>query len=126
MLRELGTCSGIENYSAHLAGRAPGEPPACLLDYFPGDFLTIIDESHVSLPQLRGMYNGDRARKGTLIEHGFRLPSAADNRPLEFHEFERKVGAIIYASATPGPAEREASTLIKQIPPSGLPICPPA
>ncbi len=122
MLRELGYCSGIENYSAHLAGRAPGEPPACLLDYFPGDFLTIIDESHVSLPQLRGMSNGDRARKQTLIEHGFRLPSAADNRPLEFHEFERKVGAILFASATPGPAEREVSQCTAQqiIRPTGL------
>ncbi len=122
MLRELGYCSGIENYSAHLAGRAPGEPPACLIDYFPDDFLTIIDESHVSLPQLRGMYNGDRARKLTLIEHGFRLPSAADNRPLEFHEFEAKVGAIIYASATPGLHESEVSqtTALQIIRPTGL------
>jgi len=126
MLRELGYCSGIENYSAHLAGRAPGEPPACLLDYFPGEFLTIIDESHVSLPQLRGMSNGDRVRKQTLIEHGFRLPSAADNRPLEFSEFERKVGAILYASATPGPAEREASRChaVQVIRPTGLPDPP--
>ena len=126
MLRELGYCSGIENYSAPLAGRAPGEPPACLIDYFPGEFLTIIDESHVSLPQIRGMYNGDRARKLTLIEHGFRLPSAADNRPLRFDEFESKVGAIIYASATPGAAEREASRChaVQVIRPTGLPDPP--
>jgi excinuclease ABC subunit B len=122
MLRELGYCSGIENYSAQLAGRAPGEPPACLLDYFRGDFLTIIDESHASLPQLRGMSNGDRVRKQTLIEHGFRLPSAADNRPLNFNEFEKKVGAIIFASATPAAAEREVSQCTAQqvIRPTGL------
>jgi excinuclease ABC subunit B len=122
MLREIGYCSGIENYSRHLGGRAAGEPPACLLDYFPAGFLTIIDESHVTLPQLRGMYNGDQARKGTLIDHGFRLPSARDNRPLEFHEFLAKVGPVIFASATPGPYEREtARRLARQlIRPTGL------
>jgi len=91
MLKELGYCSGIENYSRHLAGRAEGEPPATLIDYFDGEFLTIVDESHVTVPQLRGMYNGDRARKTTLVEHGFRLPSALDNRPLNFDEFVRSV-----------------------------------
>ncbi len=122
MLQELGYCSGIENYSRHLSGRAAGEPPACLLDYFPPDFLTIIDESHVTLPQLRGMYNGDQARKQTLVEHGFRLPSARDNRPLEFREFLEKVGPIVFASATPGPYEREqGQRLARQlIRPTGL------
>ncbi|MDD5708582.1 MAG: excinuclease ABC subunit UvrB, partial [Kiritimatiellae bacterium] len=122
MLRELGYCSGIENYSRHLSGRAAGEPPACLLDYYPGNFLTIVDESHVTLPQLRGMYNGDQARKRTLVEHGFRLPSACDNRPLEFHEFLNKVGPIVFASATPGAYERETSQRLAQqlIRPTGL------
>ncbi|MFA7173735.1 MAG: excinuclease ABC subunit UvrB [Kiritimatiellia bacterium] len=122
MMRELGFCSGIENYSRHLAGRAAGETPACLLDYFDGEFLTIIDESHVTLPQLRAMYNGDQARKGTLIEHGFRLPSARDNRPLNFEEFMHKTGPIIFASATPGWYEREVSAITAQqlIRPTGL------
>ncbi len=122
MLQELGYCSGIENYSRHLSGRGPGEPPACLLDYFPGDFLTVIDESHVTVPQLRGMFNGDRARKTTLVEHGFRLPSACDNRPLEFHEFLRKTGPIVFLSATPGPYERaEGQRMASQIiRPTGL------
>jgi excinuclease ABC subunit B len=109
MLREIGYCSGIENYSRHLAGRAAGTPGACLLDYFPGEFLTIIDESHVTLPQIRGMFNGDQARKRTLVEHGFRLPSALDNRPLNFDEFLGKTGPILFASATPGPYERQVS-----------------
>jgi excinuclease ABC subunit B len=107
MLKEVGFCSGIENYSLHLSGRNPGDRPACLLDYFPGEFLTVIDESHVTLPQIRGMYNGDRARKMTLVEHGFRLPSALDNRPQHFEEFLQCTGPILFASATPGPFERE-------------------
>ncbi|QSO50324.1 excinuclease ABC subunit UvrB [Alicyclobacillus curvatus] len=107
MMREIGFCSGIENYSRHLEGRSAGEPPHSLLDYFPDDFLTIIDESHQTLPQVRGMYGGDRTRKLTLIEHGFRLPSAADNRPLTFDEFEGKLGQSLYVSATPGPYELE-------------------
>ncbi|MBI4034157.1 MAG: excinuclease ABC subunit UvrB [Candidatus Brennerbacteria bacterium] len=109
MLREIGYCHGIENYSRHLSGRAPGRPPETLLDYFPRDFLTIIDESHVTVPQLNGMYEGDASRKKTLIEFGFRLPSAADNRPLKFHEFESKIGQVIYTSATPGPYEKKKS-----------------
>ena len=116
MLREIGFCGGIENYSRHLAGRAPGERPECLLDYFPEGFLTIIDESHVTLPQVRGMYNGDRARKLTLVEHGFRLPSALDNRPLNFDEFVGLVNETIFLSATPGPFEREhAGRPVEQI-----------
>lgn len=107
MMKEIGFCSGIENYSRHLEGRSAGEPPHTLLDYFPDDFLTIIDESHQTLPQVRGMYGGDRTRKLTLIEHGFRLPSAADNRPLTFAEFEGKLGQLLYVSATPGPYELE-------------------
>ncbi|MEK7086901.1 MAG: DEAD/DEAH box helicase family protein, partial [Patescibacteria group bacterium] len=113
MIREVGYCHGIENYSRLLSGRAPGEPPATLLDYFPGseepDFLTVIDESHVTVPQIQGMYHGDHSRKKTLIEYGFRLPSAADNRPLKFKEFEERVGSVIYASATPSSYEREKS-----------------
>ncbi len=109
MLKEIGFCTGIENYSRHLSGRREGEAPATLLDYFREDFLTIIDESHVTLPQIRGMYNGDQARKGTLIEHGFRLPSARDNRPLCFEEFINTVGQIIFTTATPGPYELEMS-----------------
>lgn len=105
MLRSMGYCSGIENYSRHLSGRAAGEPPATLLDYIRGEFLTVIDESHVTLPQLRGMYNGDQSRKNVLIEHGFRLPSARDNRPLNFDEFLQKTGRIIFMTATPGPYE---------------------
>ncbi|MCP6719911.1 MAG: excinuclease ABC subunit UvrB [Patescibacteria group bacterium] len=109
MLREIGYCNGIENYSRHLSGRAPGEPPATLLDYYNGDFLTVIDESHVTVPQLNGMSEGDASRKKTLIEYGFRLPSAADNRPLKFHEFENRIGQVIYTSATPGPYELRKS-----------------
>ncbi|MBU1735064.1 MAG: excinuclease ABC subunit UvrB, partial [Verrucomicrobia bacterium] len=111
MLREMGYCSGVENYSRHLSARRAGEPPATLLDYFPGEFLTVLDESHVTLPQLRGMYNGDQARKNVLIEHGFRLPSARDNRPLAFNEFLSRTGQIVCMSATPGPYEREVSSL---------------
>jgi excinuclease ABC subunit B len=107
MIRELGYCSGIENYSQPLSGRARGDPGACLLDYFPDDWFMVIDESHVSVPQVRGMFNGDRIRKETLIEYGFRLPSALDNRPLKFHEFERKLKRVVFTSATPGPYERE-------------------
>ena len=109
MLREVGYCNGVENYSRHLAGRAAGEPPECLIDYFPKDWLLVVDESHVTVPQLRGMYNGDQARKKVLIDHGFRLPSAADNRPLKSEEFWEKVGQCIFVSATPGDWELEIS-----------------
>ena len=105
MLREVGYCSGIENYSRHLSGRAAGEAPTTLIDYFPDDYLLVIDESHVTIPQLVGMYAGDRSRKDNLVEHGFRLPSAYDNRPLTFGEFEKRVNQVIYVSATPGPYE---------------------
>jgi excinuclease ABC subunit B len=105
MLVELGFCHGIENYSRHLDGRAPGTPPYTLLDYFPQDWLLFVDESHISIPQVRGMYNGDRARKETLVRYGFRLPSALDNRPLDFDEFEKRVKQVVYVSATPGPYE---------------------
>ncbi len=123
MLREIGTCAGVENYSRHLAGRAPGERPACLLDYFPADFLTIIDESHVTLPQLGGMYEGDQSRKRTLVEYGFRLPSALDNRPLNFNEFMGLVPAMMFVSATPGNYELglSQSRVVEQIiRPTGL------
>jgi excinuclease ABC subunit B len=123
MLRTVGTCPGVENYSRHLSGRRPGERPACLLDYFPEDFITIIDESHVTIPQLAGMYEGDRSRKQTLVEHGFRLPSALDNRPLRFDEFESLVGQVIFVSATPGDYELEKSqgVVVEQvIRPTGL------
>jgi excinuclease ABC subunit B len=122
MLKELGYCSGIENYSRHLTGRKEGERPACLLDYFPKDFLVIIDESHVTIPQIGGMYAGDRARKETLVEFGFRLPSALDNRPLNFKEFEEMVKQIIYVSATPAEYELNNSELIVEqiIRPTGL------
>jgi excinuclease ABC subunit B len=106
MMRQVGFCSGIENYSLHIDGRQSGEPPNCLLDYFPEDFLLVIDESHVTVPQIGGMYEGDISRKRTLIEHGFRLPSAADNRPLRWEEFLERVGQTVYLSATPGPYER--------------------
>ena len=105
MLSETGFCRGVENYSRHLSGKAPGEPPTCLLDFFPDDFLLMVDESHVTIPQVRGMYNGDRARKMNLVEFGFRLPSALDNRPLKFEEFEKKLNQTIYVSATPGDYE---------------------
>ena len=107
MLREVGYCSGIENYSRHFSGRAPGEPPYTLMNYFPEDYLVIVDESHATLPQLRAMYAGDQSRKTTLIEHGFRLPSALDNRPLRFEEWESNVGQAIFVSATPGDWELE-------------------
>ena len=107
MLSEMGFCSGIENYSRHLSGREPGSRPYTLIDYFPKDFLTIIDESHQTIPQIRGMYNGDRARKETLVDYGFRLPSALDNRPLRFNEFEEMMNQCVYVSATPGPYELE-------------------
>ncbi|MFM5979867.1 MAG: excinuclease ABC subunit UvrB [Sphaerospermopsis kisseleviana] len=109
MLREVGYCNGVENYSRHLAGRQAGEPPECLIDYFPKDWLLVIDESHVTVPQIRGMYNGDQARKKVLIDHGFRLPSAADNRPLKAEEFWQKVNQCIFVSATPGSWEIEVS-----------------
>lgn len=109
MLREIGYCAGIENYSRHLSGREEGEPPATLLDYFSNEFLTIIDESHVTIPQLRGMYNGDQSRKQVLVDHGFRLPSAKDNRPFNFDEFLSSVGQIMFTTATPGPFELSVS-----------------
>lgn len=122
MLQEVGYCSGIENYSRPLSGRAPGERPAVLLDYFPDDFVTFIDESHVTLPQIGAMYEGDRSRKLNLVNYGFRLPSALDNRPLKYEEFDRKVGQRIYVSATPGERERrESSQIVEQlIRPTGL------
>ncbi|HEU4881527.1 MAG TPA: excinuclease ABC subunit UvrB [Longimicrobium sp.] len=123
MMLEIGTCSGIENYSRHIAGRAEGERPACLFDYFPEDFLVIVDESHVSVPQIGGMFNGDRARKLTLVEHGFRLPSALDNRPLKFEEWEQLVPKAVFVSATPSGYELEQSggVVVEQIiRPTGL------
>ena len=122
MLKEMGYCPGVENYSMHLSGRKWGEKPYSLLKYFPDDFLTIIDESHVTVPQIRGMYNGDRARKETLVEHGFRLPSAKENRPLRFDEFESSVNQVIYVSATPGQYELSKSrNVVEQIiRPTGL------
>ncbi len=122
MMREVGYCQGIENYSRHFSGLAPGEPPYCLLNYFPDDYLMIVDESHVTLPQIRGMYRGDRARKQTLVDYGFRLPSALDNRPLQFEEFESHLLRAVFVSATPGPYELEHSTQIVEqiIRPTGL------
>ncbi len=122
MMQEMGFCNGIENYSRHIDGREPGEAPFTLLDYFPDDFLMVLDESHVAVPQLHGQYMGDRSRKDTLIDHGFRLPSAADNRPLRFEEWTERVGQVIFLSATPGPYELEhSSSVIEQIVrPTGL------
>jgi excinuclease ABC subunit B len=123
MMKEVGYCSGIENYSMHLAGRTPGERPECLFDFFPEDFLLVIDESHVTVPQLRAMYNGDRSRKSTLVEHGFRLPSALENRPLKFEEIEALMKQVVFVSATPGPYELEKSegVVVEQvIRPTGL------
>ena len=122
MMAELGYCHGIENYSRHLTGRAPGEPPPTLLDYFPKNFLMIIDESHITVPQVKGMYRGDRSRKETLVDFGFRLPSALDNRPLRFEEFSSRLNQTIYVSATPGPYELEKteSTVEQIIRPTGL------
>jgi excinuclease ABC subunit B len=116
MLREMGFCSGIENYSRHLEQRPPGSPPHTLVDYFADDYLLVIDESHMTIPQLNGMYNGDRSRKATLVDYGFRLPSAVDNRPLQFAEFEQRMGCTIHMTATPGPYERQhAERIIQQI-----------
>lgn len=122
MMQEMGYCSGIENYSRHMSERKPGEAPFTLIDYFPDDFLIMIDESHVTMPQIRAMYNGDRARKESLIEYGFRLPSALDNRPLKFDEFVERINQIVYVSATPGPYEMEVETNIAEqiIRPTGL------
>ena len=127
MLEEMGYCNGVENYSMHMDKRKPGEPPACLLDYFPDDFLLFVDESHIAIPQVGGMYKGDRSRKETLVKYGFRLPSALDNRPLNFGEFLERIGQVVYVSATPGPWEMERSQglIIEQvIRPTGL-IDPP-
>ncbi|KRM89266.1 excinuclease ABC subunit B [Liquorilactobacillus vini DSM 20605] len=122
MMREMGYCSGIENYSRHMDGRKPGEPPYTLLDFFPKDFLLVVDESHVTMPQVRGMYHGDRARKQMLIDYGFRLPSALDNRPLTLNEFEKHVHQVVYMSATPGPYELAQTDKVVQqiIRPTGL------
>lgn len=122
MIRETGYCNGIENYSRYFDGRRPGEPPYTLLDFFPEEYLMVIDESHVTVPQLRGMYNGDRSRKETLVEFGFRLPAAVDNRPLKFSELEKRLSKVLFTSATPGPYEKEVSdTVIEQIiRPTGL------
>ena len=122
MMRQIGTCSGIENYSRHLDGRAPGSAPSCLLDYFPEDFMLVLDESHVTVPQIGGMYEGDMSRKRTLVEHGFRLPSAMDNRPLRWEEFLERIGQTVYLSATPGPYEMSKvdDTVEQIIRPTGL------
>ncbi|WP_419742364.1 excinuclease ABC subunit UvrB [Paraclostridium dentum] len=122
MLKEIGFCQGIENYSRHITGREPGEKPYTLMDFFPDDFLIIVDESHVTVPQVRGMYAGDRSRKSSLIDNGFRLPSAYDNRPLNFNEFEENINQILFVTATPGPYEIEHSTTIAEqiIRPTGL------
>ncbi|MFL6002475.1 MAG: helicase-related protein, partial [Nocardioides sp.] len=123
MIRQVGFCSGIENYSRHIDGRAPGSAGACLIDYFPDDFLLVIDESHVTVPQIGGMYEGDMSRKRTLVEHGFRLPSAMDNRPLKWEEFTDRIGQTVYLSATPGPYElgRVQGDVVEQvIRPTGL------
>ena len=122
MLKETGFCSGIENYSRHLAGLAPGQPPYTLIDYFPDDFIMMIDESHKTIPQIGGMYHGDQSRKSTLVDYGFRLPSAKDNRPLNFEEFESKINQVLFVSATPGPYEKEHELLRAEqvIRPTGL------
>ena len=123
MMREIGYCHGIENYARHLTGRAPGEPPPTLFDYVPPDALTIVDESHQTVPQVRGMYHGDRSRKQMLVEHGFRLPSALDNRPLTFDEWKNRVGQVVFVSATPGPyelAESQGVVVEQIIRPTGL------
>jgi excinuclease ABC subunit B len=126
MLKEMGFCSGIENYSRHMSGRAPGERPFCLFDFFPKDYLLLVDESHVTVSQIGGMYAGDRSRKTTLVEHGFRLPSALDNRPLNFQEFEALVSQCVFMSATPGPNELQRSAVVAEqiIRPTGL-VDPP-
>ena len=123
MIKEMGFCRGIENYSRHLTGKLPGEPPPTLLDYLPSNALMVIDESHQTVPQLGAMFKGDQSRKGTLVEYGFRLPSAKDNRPLNFQEFEERVGQTIYVSATPGPYELtkvEGEVIEQIIRPTGL------
>ena len=122
MMREMGYCSGIENYSRILDSRDPGTPPKTLLDYFPDDYLMFIDESHVTLPQVRAMYAGDRSRKNTLVDYGFRLPCAYDNRPLQFPEFEKKINQVVYVSATPSQYELDNSSVIAEqiIRPTGL------
>ncbi len=123
MMRQVGFCNGIENYSMHIDGRAPGTAPHTLLDYFPEDFLLVLDESHVTVPQIGAMYEGDRTRKSTLVDHGFRLPSAMDNRPLKWEEFLERTGQTVYLSATPGPYElsRVKSDVVEQvIRPTGL------
>jgi excinuclease ABC subunit B len=122
MIREVGSCQGIENYSRHFDARQPGEPPFCLLNYFPDDYLVFVDESHVTIPQIRGMYNGDRARKQNLVEYGFRLPSALDNRPLRFEEFSRLLGRTTFTTATPGPYETDVGERVVEqiIRPTGL------
>src|SRR6185437_11259557 len=123
MMRTIGFCHGIENYSRHLSGRLPGEAPPTLLDYVPSDYLLFIDESHQTVPQLRGMYAGDRSRKQTLVDYGFRMPSALDNRPLNFEEFEHRTNQVVYVSATPGPYEltKSGGVVIEQvIRPTGL------
>ena len=122
MIQELGYCSGIENYSRHLDGRTPGQPPFCLLDFFGNDFLLVIDESHVTLPQLRGMYHGDYTRKKSLVDYGFRLPSAFDNRPLKFQEFEKYLKSALFVSATPADYEKKNSSAIVEqlVRPTGL------
>ena len=122
MLRETGFCSGIENYSRHLTGGKPGEPPSTLIDFFGDDFLVIVDESHITVPQIGGMYSGDQSRKSTLVDFGFRLPSAKDNRPLEFSEFESKIDQMMFVSATPSKYEAEHELLRAEqiIRPTGL------
>ena len=123
MMKEIGYCHGIENYSRHFSGRLPGEAPPTLLDYLPHDSVMFIDESHQTIPQLHGMYHGDRSRKEVLVAHGFRLPSALDNRPLTFEEFEHRVNQVVYVSATPGPYEltKSAGVVVEQIiRPTGL------
>ena len=122
MMEQIGFCSGIENYSRHIDGRQPGEAPHCLLDYFPDDYLMVIDESHVTVPQIGAMYEGDASRKRTLVDHGFRLPSALDNRPLKFSEFKDRVGQTVYLSATPSAYELDrADGVVEQIiRPTGL------
>src|SRR5919108_416901 len=117
MIKEIGYCHGIENYARHLTGRAPGEPPPTLLDYLPSDALTIVDESHQTVPQIRGMYNGDRSRKEELAAYGFRLPSALDNRPLNFEEWEARVRQVVFVSATPGPYElsKAGGVVVEQV-----------
>ena len=121
-MREVGYCSGIENYSRHIDGREPGSPPFTLLDYFPDDYLTVIDESHVAIPQIRGQWAGDNSRKVTLVEHGFRLPSALDNRPLRFEEWLDRAGQVLFLSATPAEWERNHSAQIVEqiVRPTGL------